>query len=57
VIDPIKHMAQHDGLRYHFELFEALENDAPRDTRLAVISRTNEVLQQLCRQDPGNALW
>ena len=43
--------------RYHFELFDALENDAPLGTRLAVVRRTNEVLQQLCRQDPGNAGW
>jgi tetratricopeptide (TPR) repeat protein len=43
--------------RYHFELFDALENDAPLATRLAVVRRTNEVLQQLCRQAPGNAGW
>jgi hypothetical protein len=43
--------------RYHFELLDALENDAPLGTRLAVVKRTNETLQQLCRQDPGNAGW
>ena len=43
--------------RYHFELLAALENNTPLDTRLAVVGRTSEVLQQLFREDPQNAVW
>jgi len=43
--------------RYQFELWDALENDAPLGTRLVVVRRTNETLQKLCRQAPGNAGW
>ena len=43
--------------RYHFELFDALENNAPLGTLLALFKRTSEVLGQLCQQAPQNAAW